>query len=585
MAKETAMVELVWDLVRGRTDGISKVTYLPQKGAFPEEFSIEQPFERCSPEEEGLSSGQILKMLKELKASKSLHMHSVMIIRNGRVVSEAGFFPYQKDLWHTMYSMSKSVVSMAVGLLIDEGKLTLNTKVIDVFRKNISVFGMVRQRELTVEHLLTMTSGVTLNEIGAVAGNNWVKSFLEAPVHHEPGEVFEYNSMNSYLLSAIVTEITGEPLVEYLRPRLFEPLGIKQVFWESCPKGNNKGGWGLYLCIEDMAKLGQLYLNAGKWKGKQILPESWVKESSSLKVVPPEDTGFSGYGYQIWQCRRRGAFAFNGMMGQNVFLYPDMNLLVVTTAGNEVFFNSNELQELLETYLPEEGKELLTLPENPAALLDLRSFEKELSDPHPAPPRILRGGWKRKPQRTESSQKKFSALCGRKFRLDADYVGLFPLMAQVFHNNFSEGISEIGFHRKGGVCFLDVTEGEQEKEIPLGFEREELSDLNLNGEIYRIGTKGTFSADEEGRMVLMVSISYLEDAVKRKMKIFFEKEKVEVRFSEVPGKAIILDGLSSISSSIMEKPLLKKINEKGNVDLIRQVMEHTIEPVVWGTEI
>lgn len=104
-----------------------------------------------------------------------------------------------------------------------------------------------------------------------------------------------------------------------------------------------------------MAKLGQLYLDAGKWKGQQLIPEDWVRESVSSKVVPPENTGFPGYGYQIWTCKRAGQFAFNGMLGQNVFVYPDVDMVVVTTAGNEVLFNSNVLQDVLEEHLPSES--------------------------------------------------------------------------------------------------------------------------------------------------------------------------------------------------------------------------------------
>ena len=264
MAKEAATIELIWDLMRGRTDDISRVEYFPQKPAFPADLPYEQPFERTSPEAEGLPSRQIEELLRALKTSKELHMHTVMILKGGKVIGETAFYPYRQELWHATYSMCKSVTSMAIGLLISEGKLSLDTKIVDVFRKNVSLFGFIRQKDLTVRHLLTMTSGVSFNETGAISGNDWVKGYLEAFCHHEPGTYFEYNSMNTYMLSAIITEITGETMLDYLKPRLFAPLGITRVFWETCPKGKNKGGWGLFLCVEDMAKLGQLYLDGGK---------------------------------------------------------------------------------------------------------------------------------------------------------------------------------------------------------------------------------------------------------------------------------------------------------------------------------
>lgn len=622
MAKEAATIELVWDLVRGRTEGISKVDYFPQKPAFPKELPYEQPFLRATPESQGISSRQVETLFRELEKSRELHMHNVMILRNGKVIGEANFYPYRSDLWHFTYSMSKSVVSMAVGFLIAEEKLTLDTKIVDIFRKNVGLFSFIRQKDLTVRHLLTMTSGVSFNETGAISGNDWVKGYLEAFCHHEPGEFFEYNSMNTYMLSAAVTEVAGEPLVEYLRPRLFTPLGITRVFWETCPKGNNKGGWGLFLCAEDMAKLGQLYLDGGKWNGQQIIPEEWVKESVSAKVVPPEETGFPGYGYQIWSCKREGQFAFNGMLGQNVFVYPDVNMVVVTTAGNEVLFNSNKLQEVLEENLPPEGEALPALPENPEAYRKLKRCQWEIAHPVRKLPRIQSGGWSRERRpsvvdgwgrgrchdavngwsrerrpgamdgwgrerchdASDNWRRAARAVLGRRFAMEATHVGLFPLVGQVFHNNYTEGIRELGFHMEDGKFFLDVREGEMEHVIPVGFAQAEISTLDLHGEPYLIAVEGRFTADEDGRLVLAVTVSYLEEAIKRRMKIFFDEQEIEVRFGEVPGKKIILDGLASVTSAIVEMPIVRRIQENGNVDLIRMAMENTIEPTLHGKE-
>lgn len=605
MSKETATLELVWDLIRGRTEGISKVDYFPQKPAFPTELPYEQPFPRSAPEAQGIPSSLVERLFRSLEEEKELHMHNVLVLRNGYVIGEASFYPYRQEIWHDMYSMSKSVISMAIGFLIAEEKLSLDTKVVDIFRKNVSLFGLFRQKDLTVEHILTMTSGVSFNETGAVTGNDWVKGYLESSCHHEPGESFEYNSMNSYILSAIVTEVTGETLTEYLKPRLFEPLGITKVFWESCPKGINKGGWGLFLPVEDMAKLGQLYLDGGKWKGEQIISEEWVKESVSAKVIPSKETGFSGYGYQIWSCKREGQFAFNGMLGQNVFVYPDLNMVLVTTAGNEVLFNSNILQEVLERNLPPEGAELPALSENREAFRKLKRYEWELSHPKRQLQRIQNGGWNRtgrwiniengkqrmgrvqqintwKRVKHTSEKQDVEQIVGKRFLMESPHVGLFPLTGQVFHNNYTDGISEIGFHMDEGKLFLDVQEGERKNEIPVGFQKAEYYSLDLHGETYLVAVEGRFGQDEDGRLMLLVTISYLEDAMKRRMKIFFEDQGIEVRYSEVPGKKIIMDGLESVTAAIMDLPMLKRIRDKGNVDLIRLTMEHTIEPVVYG---
>lgn len=611
MAKEAVVIELLWDIIRGRTGNISKVTYAPQKPVFPEELPYEQPFERVTPESQGIPSGRIEGMFRALAESPTLKMHSVMVLRNGKVIGETGFYPYQKELWHACYSVSKSLTAMAIGFLVEEEKLTLDEKIVDIFKKYVGLRGLIRQKDLTVEHLLTMTSGVGLNEVGAVSGDDWVKSYLEAPVNFEPGEKFEYNSMNSYMLSAIVTEITGESLLDYLRPRLFAPLGITRVFWESCPKGISKGGWGLFLCAEDLAKLGQLYLNKGLWNGVQVLPASWVEASTTAHALPSEETGFAGYGYQLWTGRRTGSFAFNGMLGQNVFVYPDDQMVVVTTAGSDIFFNSHELSKIRDTYLPPEGEELAPLPENPEAYESLQRLVRELSGSHMRNvsriqngshiqnisciqnvSRIQRGGWGRRGvSRNFGSSSSASwlsrgrELSGRRFVLEAAYVGLFPLLGQVFHNNYTEGIREIGFCLEKDQFYLELLEGEVERRIPVGVGEARILDLDFAGEPYRAAVEGRFTWDEDENPVLVLDFVFLEEAIQRRIKCFFKPEGLEIRFSEIPGKDIVMDGMNSIMSELMEHPLLRRVNEKGNVDLLKVVMGSTLEPVVKAKEI
>ncbi len=584
IVKDAATIELIWNLIRGKTDGISKVTFFPQKPDFPEASPYPQPLERATAESQGIESSRIREMFEALEKEKTLHLHGIMILKNGKVIGETSFYPYRKELWHAVYSMGKSVVSMAVGFLIQEGKLSLDTKIVDILKREVNLIALLKRKNLTVEHLLTMTSGVSFNETGAVSGDDWVKSFLESSTHHEPGEVFEYNSMNTYILSAVVTEVTKEKLTDYLRPRLFEPLGIEKFFWESCPKGITKGGWGLFLCLEDMAKLGQLYLQKGEWNDRQILPAEWIEQSVTKKVTPAEETGFLGYGYQIWMGKREGSFAFNGMMGQNVFVYPDIQMVVVTTAGNEEFFTSNAMQDILERYLPKQEEMDERLEENKKEQQKLRETQWRLSHPKKIQKMIRKGGWHRKKETDDSWKKKAKKLDGKRYEMSAVYIGLFPLMGQVFHNNYTDGIREIGFNMEEDRFFMTVVEGEEEKRLELGMEEAKERNLELHGEIYRVAVEGKFCTDEDGRQVLKIVISYLEDAMKRILKIFFMEHKIELCATEVPGKGIILNGISSITGGWMEHPILKKIREQGNVDIVRLLMESAIEPKVEGRE-
>ena len=209
-AKEqlTAM-EMIWGFMSGTTGHMGKTDFAPQKEAFGDFASPETYFPRVVPESEGISSEKLTQMLRELAAARHTDMHHLLVLRNGHVICECNFAPYRSGIWHATYSMCKSITGMAAGFLISEGKLSLDENVYDIFEKRNGLLQKILRPNLTVKHLLTMKSGVQFNEMGVVSGNDWVDSFLNAPVKGTPGEAFEYNSMNTYLLSAIIQERTG----------------------------------------------------------------------------------------------------------------------------------------------------------------------------------------------------------------------------------------------------------------------------------------------------------------------------------------------------------------------------------------
>ena len=395
MAKEQiAVAELVLNMILGKTGG-TRVDYFPQKPDFPFDAVYEQAFVRATPESQGISSDLFAALLRELDASKDTDMHHFMALCHGKVICECNFAPYPKGMWHITHSMCKSITGMAIGMLIEEGKLKLNENIYDIFSDHMNAFSKIFRPVITVENLLTMTSGVTFNESGIVSGNDWLGSFLNASVNGKPGTEFQYNSLNTYVLSAIVTKRTGETLTEYLTPRLFGPLGITKYYWETCPKGITKGGWGLFICPEDMAKLGQLYLNHGIWHEKQIIPADWIRESTTKQVDSIEGT--YGYGYQIWMENRLNSFEFNGMLGQNVIVYPDLDMVIVTCAGNNELFQNNVMLDLIRDAFPQEYQASeYALPENPAEYHKLTHLVHALSHGPSCMPQIRRGGWAKK---------------------------------------------------------------------------------------------------------------------------------------------------------------------------------------------
>ena len=603
MAKEQiAVAELVLNMILGKTGG-TRVDYFPQKPDFPFDAVYEQAFVRATPESQGISSDLFAALLRELDASKDTEMHHFMALRHGKVICECNFAPYPKGMWHITHSMCKSITGMAIGMLIEEGKLKLDENIYDIFPDHINAFSKIFRPVITVENLLTMTSGVTFNESGIVSGNDWLGSFLNASVNGKPGTEFQYNSLNTYVLSAIVTKRTGETLTEYLTPRLFGPLGITKYYWETCPKGITKGGWGLFLCAEDMAKLGQLYLQRGKWNGQQLVSEYWIEISTARHLKT--QNGTYGYGYQLWMEQRPGSFEYNGMLGQNVIIYPDMDMVLVTNAGNKEMFQDCIMLNIIRKYFPVNYHPADVLPENPLSYSLLKRLCGELENgENNNRSTSLRGGWKRNVvSRRKHSDKKYSyrisaavdrpsdhhsfmrAVSGRTYVMEQQNIGIAPLFVQVFHNNMTDGISEISFTYDAGNFYVSFTEGEVIHKLPVGFGRAADGCVDLHGEHYLVATLGEFARDENDIPVLKLEITFIEECVKRKTHIFFhEDDKIEIRWNETPGKKMILAGLSSITEELSGNFLYNSLLGDNNIttELLHRLMEQTIEPAVRG---
>lgn len=603
MAKEQiAVAELVLNMILGKT-GDTRVDYFPQKPNFPFDAVYEQAFVRATPESQGISSDLFAALLRELDASKDTEMHHFMALRHGKVICECNFAPYPKGMWHITHSRCKSITGMAIGMLIEEEKLKLDENIYDIFPDHINAFSKIFRPVITVENLLTMTSGVTFNESGIVSGNDWLGSFLNASVNGKPGTEFQYNSLNTYVLSAIVTKRTGETLTEYLTPRLFGPLGITKYYWETCPKGITKGGWGLFLCAEDMAKLGQLYLQRGKWNGQQLVSEYWIEISTARHLKTQNDT--YGYGYQLWMEQRPGSFEYNGMLGQNVIIYPDMDMVLVTNAGNKEMFQDCIMLNIIRKYFPVNYHPADVLPENPLSYSLLKRLCGELENgENNNRSTSLRGGWKRNVvSRRKHSDKKYSyrisaavdrpsdhhsfmrAVSGRTYVMEQQNIGIAPLFVQVFHNNMTDGISEISFTYDAGNFCVSFTEGEVIHKLPVGFGKAADGCVDLHGEHYLVATLGEFARDENDIPVLKLEVTFIEECVKRKAHIFFHEDNgIEIRWNETPGKKMILAGLSSITEELSGNFLYNSLLGDHNIttELLHRLMEQTIEPAVRG---
>ncbi|HET6246510.1 MAG TPA: serine hydrolase [Tepidisphaeraceae bacterium] len=294
------------------------------------------PLPRSTPEAQGVSS-QAIREYVETADQKINTMHSFMLLRHGKVIAEGWWKPEAADKPHVLWSLSKSFTSTAVGLAIDEGKLSLDDHVLKFFPSDAPPDPSDNLKAMTVRDLLTMTGGHD-TEPKLKLDAPLVKEFLAHPVLHKPGTHFQYNTLGTYTLSAIITKVTGQTTLDYLKPRLFEPLGIDNPEWGSSAEGYSFGGYGLKLRTEGIAKFGQLYLQKGKWNGKQIVPEKWVEQATRKQVDNDKaPSGHNpdwreGYGFQFWRCRHN-AFRGDGANGQFCIVMPDEDAVVAITAN------------------------------------------------------------------------------------------------------------------------------------------------------------------------------------------------------------------------------------------------------------
>lgn len=319
-----------------------------------------------TPEKEGVSSKAIAEFLDAASASKT-EFHSFILLRHGKVIAEGWWNPYRPELKHTLYSCSKSFTATAVGFAVQERLLSVDDKVVSFFPNDLpdSVSGFLAA--LTIKDALIMSDGQEPDPSYKTGlDSNWVRAFLSTPVLYEPGSSFLYNSLGTYMLSAIVQKVTGQKIVDYLKPRLFEPLGIEGMDWETDTKGINTGGWGLRLKTEDMAKFAQLFLQKGKWGNKQVLPASWIEEASTTKIIQhPEmpqakrdsSDWEQGYCYQMWRCRNN-AYRGDGAFGQYMIVMPEQDAAIAITA--ETPDMQEEINLVWKYLLPAMQKEKLS---------------------------------------------------------------------------------------------------------------------------------------------------------------------------------------------------------------------------------
>ncbi len=309
-------------------------------------------FETAVPETVGIDSTTLADFEAAIREAKNPHQ-GYMIYKDGKLVASSIASPYRSTDKRHVYSVSKTWTSTAIGIAVDEGLLSVEDQVISFFPELLPENVSENLAKMKVKHLLSMNSGHHSDTFGriATAEPEWARRFLALEVEHEPGTHFMYNTTATYMLSAILTKITGLRMTDYLRPRLFNPLGIEGVWWDESPEGIDFGGWGIHVSAEDMLKLGVLYLNKGVWNGKRILSEEWIAEATSSisdNSAWKDPEWSCGYGYQIWRCKNN-SYRADGAYGQYIIVSPDKNCVTVIISDMGGIIGGS-MQNLLDFY-------------------------------------------------------------------------------------------------------------------------------------------------------------------------------------------------------------------------------------------
>ncbi|HEU4900290.1 MAG TPA: serine hydrolase domain-containing protein [Actinomycetota bacterium] len=294
---------------------------------------------RSAPADQRVDPAAVLAFVDALEADPAIELHSLMVVRHGHVVAEGWWAPHTPERTRLLYSLSKSFTSTALGFALEEGRFGLDDTVVSHFPELDQDITDPRSRSVTLRHLASMASGHNrdlLDEVLARDPQEPVRGLLRIPPDEEPGSIFAYSQPCTYALAAVIQRAAGMPLSAYLRPRLLDPLGIGEVGWLTWPPGREQGFSGLFARTEDVAKLGQLYLQRGRWGDTQLVPEPYVDQATSRRIDTPNQDNVDwrqGYGYQFWMARH--GYRGDGAFGQFCVVLPTQDAVVATTGGTE----------------------------------------------------------------------------------------------------------------------------------------------------------------------------------------------------------------------------------------------------------
>lgn len=544
-----------------------------QKPSF-EKRRPKAPLERTDPESVGIKSECINDLLEKIFFDKDLNVHGIMIIRNNKIITEASFGGYDFSYMRYTFSQCKSIVALAIGCLIDEGRLELDSKVTEILAKYNSPVSKLRLKKLTVRDLLTMRSSVEFAEADTLVEKEWRKGYFAASTKGEIGESFAYNSLNTYMLASIVTEITGVSLTEYLEEKIFTPLDIDSYFWEKSPEGIEKGGWGLFILPEDMAKIALTVVNKGVWNGKRIVSEEFILDATTAHVKTPESIGKFDYGYQMWCGKNSHTFLFNGMFGQNALGFLDNGVVVITIGGNNEMFQScpyyGYLIDAFNMELPG------SLRKNRAAAKKLEKTVSLINNYCEKETKGMPSLWGKKSLLPKDAY----YLDGRVYNsddADAPSCGFMPTLLQIFTSRYTRGLESVAFDVIDNSFYMTYTEKNESIRFEIGFDSPKITEIFINGEYYHIAVKGKFTENEDGDSVLVIRADLVEMPSSRYIK-FYYKGQPYLKQYETPGGEYLAELIIKGKNELSQNPALGITIGKLDDEYLRYKVDRVFAP-------
>ena len=543
------------------------VDFGPQKPEISSGRSA-QPLPPCIPEQQGVPSRHIARFLRALAEEPTLRTHSVLVVRNGHILARAAFGMRDTETPRMTFSACKSITALAIGLLMDDGLLHADDRLTDLFPEECGPVSRRLMKDLTVAHVLSMQTGNLFNEAGSMTQAEWVRSYFLSPAL-DTSRKFQYNSLNSYILAALIQRLTGKSLSGFLSERLFTPMGIGDFYWEKSPEGVEKGGWGLYMKPEDLAKLGQLVMDLGCWNGKQLISAAFLERALQTHALTPEEYGDFNYGWQIWVGRTENTFLFSGMLGQNVLGFRDSGIVLVAHAGNDETFQTSAFYRIASRYFG--GHFPGSLPRDVPGERELRHVTATISDCTGKIP----------------TREEFARFYDKRFitsEPQAASAGLLPVVLQAVENSYSAGLQAITIGGTRANPEILYEERDQLHHLVCGTKVPVRQKIHWHGNTFLAAVQARFTHDEDENPVLRVQIDFLETPCTRVLKLVLTRRGLVVKQEEFPGEDFLANTMSMLLSAPGSKALLTALAGSAEQGFLRWKIQRVLSPVLRFTE-